>query len=243
MYTTSGIGSVVRLHVDQKDRLWIGTNDNGIVLLDRGELQQWNVEDGLGSAKIRTIAEDDDGRIYVGTTAGITMFDEELGLHPLEDPQIASAYMEIMLPGSDGLFYCTTNEGDFFILRGDELVTFIDHTKTCVPDISAILPDPDAPGAVYVGNEDSVLYYGDLTQDIGHMKTVDISPLSGVGSLACIGDQIWVSARNGVGVLDDQGIHLLENLPMDDSIRVKMTDYEGNIWFTSSRHGIHRSYG
>ena len=238
MYPTSGIGSVVRLHVDQKDRLWIGTNDSGVALLDRGELRRWNTADGLGSAKIRTIAEDAGGRIYVGTTAGITMFDEGLELHPLEDPQIVDAYMERMFPGADGLFYCLTNEADFFILRGGELVTFIDHTETCVQNINTILPDPFLPGTVYVGTTDSVLYHGDLTQDIGYMETVDISPLYNVGDIASFGDQLWISARNGVGVIDDQGVHLLENLPMDNSIRIKMTDYAGNVWFTSSRQGV-----
>lgn len=238
MFPTGGIASVVRLHVDQKDRLWIGTNDNGIALLDQGELRQWNEENGLGSAKIRTIAEDSDGRIYVGTTAGITMFDEELGLHPLEDPQIADAYMETMFFGADGLFYCTTNEADYFILRGSELVTYINHTEVCVPNLTMILPDPDTPGAVYAGTTDSILYHGDLTQDIGQMETVDISPLYNVNSFMCIGDQIWISARNGIGIVEDQGVHLLENLPMDNSVRIKMVDYAGNIWFTSSRQGV-----
>lgn len=238
MYSTSGIASVVRLHVDKKDRLWIGTNDNGIALLDHGKLQQWNENDGLGSAKIRTIVEDNDGRIYVGTTAGITIFDEELKLHPLEDPQIADVYMESMHIGPDGLFYCATNEADFFILRGSELVTYIDHTKTCIQNITVILPDPDKPGKVYVGTTESVLYHGDLTQDIGQMEKVDISPLYNVGSFLCVGDQIWISARNGVGIVDNKGVHLLEHLPMDNSIRVKMIDYAGNIWFTSSRQGV-----
>lgn len=38
MDSTNGLASVVRLYVDQKDRLWIGTNDNGVAVMDRGEL-------------------------------------------------------------------------------------------------------------------------------------------------------------------------------------------------------------
>ena len=38
MDSTNGLASVVRLYVDQKDRLWIGTNDNGVAMMDRGEL-------------------------------------------------------------------------------------------------------------------------------------------------------------------------------------------------------------
>ena len=32
--STTGIGSVKCLYVDSRDRLWIGTNDNGIVLME-----------------------------------------------------------------------------------------------------------------------------------------------------------------------------------------------------------------
>ena len=238
MDSTTGLASVVRLYVDQKDRLWIGTNDNGVAMQHRGELRQWSVADGLGSAKIRTISGDDEGRIYVGTTAGITMFDEALQPHPLTDPRIADAYMEKMRLGSDGLFYCMTNEGDYFTLRGTEVVDYIDRTETCVQGISDILPDDEAPGQLYVGSSEPVLYHGDLTKGLEYMETLDVSPLSNVSELTRIGDRIWISAHNGVGVLDDQGVHLLENLPMDNSIRVQMVDYEGNIWFTSSRQGV-----
>ena len=238
MDSTGGLASVVRLYVDQKDRLWIGTNDNGVAMMERGELRQWRMEDGLGADKIRTIDEDGEGRIYVGTTAGITMFDEGLQPHPLSDPRIADAYMEKMHPGSDGLFYCMTNEGDYFTLRGTEVVDYIAHSETCVQGISDILPDADAPGQLYIGTSESVLYHGDLTKGLEQMEALDISPLTNVGEIAWIGDRIWISARNGVGVLDDEGVHLLEKLPMDNSIRVQMVDYEGNIWFTSSRQGV-----
>ena len=54
-----GVGSVVRLFVDSRDRLWIGTNENGLAMMERGELRTWGEDDGLGSAKIRTIAGDE----------------------------------------------------------------------------------------------------------------------------------------------------------------------------------------
>ena len=104
MYAADGIGSVVRLYTDSKDRLRIGTNDEGIAMLERGALRKWDARDGLSSAKIRTIAEDEAGRIFVGTTAGIFMLDEELQLRRLEDPRIADAYLESMFLGADGLF-------------------------------------------------------------------------------------------------------------------------------------------
>ena len=38
--STSGITSIQCLYVDSRDRLWIGTNDNGVAVLERGELRK-----------------------------------------------------------------------------------------------------------------------------------------------------------------------------------------------------------
>ena len=54
MDSTTGIGSVVSLHVDSTDRLWIGTNESGLALMDRGEIRFWKEEDGLTSSKVCT---------------------------------------------------------------------------------------------------------------------------------------------------------------------------------------------
>ena len=127
MSAATGVGSVMCLYADSRDRLWIGTNENGLAMMERGEFRIWGEDDGLGSAKIRTITEDENGTIYVGTTAGITMIDPELSLHAVENPRIADAYMEKILPGCDGLLYCLSNDGDFFTMRDGALVDYIDQ--------------------------------------------------------------------------------------------------------------------
>ena len=53
-----------------------------------------------------------------------------------------------------------------------------------------------------------------------------------------IDGQIWICAGNGIGNLDEEGFHLLQNVPMDNSVGHVMTDYAGNLWFTSTRQGV-----
>lgn len=236
--STTGIASVTVLYVDQKDRLWVGTNDNGLALMEHSQFRMWKEEDGLGSAKISMITEDDKGTIYVGTTGGISMIDENLELSSVDDPRIANAYIQQICPGSDGLLHCITNEEEYFTLRGGEVVDYMDHTQIRDKKITSILPDPDAPGKLYIGTADSEFYHGDLTQDTDQMEIVDISPLYDVFDIQQYGDRIWISAINGIGVLDSRGFHQLTDLPMDNSICKIMTDYEGNLWFASSRQGV-----
>ena len=155
--STTGITSVVCLLVDSRDRLWIGTNDNGLALLERGEFTLWREADGLGSSKVCCLEEDSDGNIYAGTTSGISVISPDMELSHLDDPRIANVYMEHITRGSDGLLYCITNEDDCFTLRGGELVDYTDHTMTAVDGITSILPDPDALGMVHIGTGESVI--------------------------------------------------------------------------------------
>ena len=238
MDSTTGVSSVVCLLVDSGDRLWIGTNDNGLALMERGEFRMWGEDEGLGSTKICAIAEDADGNICVGTTAGITIVSPDFTLRSPGDPRIAGAYMEDMKTGSDGLLHCITNSGDYFTLKDGELVDYIGHSEMDGHEITGILPDPDDPGKLYIGTGDSDLYHGDLKRGIDSMEHVDISPLFNVMDIDHIGDQIWICARNGIGVVDGRGFHHLSDLPMNNSVDHVMMDYEGNLWFTSSRQGV-----
>ena len=65
MDSTSGITSVKCLHNDSKGRLWIGTNESGLFLMKDDYLRQWKPADGLGSASVRAITEDKEGRIQL----------------------------------------------------------------------------------------------------------------------------------------------------------------------------------
>ena len=233
-----GITSVVSLLADRGDRLWIGTNDSGLVLLERGKTRTWTEAEGLASNKILTLAKDGNGNLYAGTTTGISVISPDLELHTLDDPKIANAYMEHICRGSDGLIYCLTSYYDLFTLRNGEVVDYYDHKDAPIQNISAILPDPHARGKVYIGTDTSDLYYGDLSQGPDGMEHISIAPLSSVSNLCQIGNRVWICARNGIGVLDREGFHLMDGLPMDNSVNGAMADYQGNLWFTSTRQGV-----
>ena len=238
MDSTTGVASVVSLLVDSRDRLWIGTNDSGLALMENGRFRQWGTQDGLCSAKICTLEEDADGSIYVGTAEGIARISPNMGLQVLDDPQIDGAYLDRIVRGSDGLLYCITNEDDIFTLRNGELVNYTPHDETSIEGITCILPDPDAPGKLYIGTAFSGFWHGDPKQDPGRMEYVDIDPLFNVLDIQRIGEQTWICANNGIGVLDGEGFHLLDYLPLNNSVTHVMEDYEGNLWFTSSRQGV-----
>ena len=67
---------------------------------------------------------------------------------------------------------------------------------------------------------------------------IDIEPLKYLKSMEYIDGKIWICAGNGVGVIEDGQFTLIDNLLMNNNVGHVMTDYLGNLWFTSTRQGV-----
>ena len=128
--------------------------------------------------------------------------------------------------------------GAVFALRDGGLTAFFDGSELGRSDFLCVLPDAEHPGCVYLGTEQSAVYYAKPGSRFETLRVLDVAPLAYVKSIDRFQDQIWICADNGVGVMGDGGVIKLENIPMDNSIDHAMTDYAGNLWFTSSRQGV-----
>lgn len=235
----SQLKSVACLYVDSKDRLWVGSNDSGVALIDGGDIKEtWDAMSGLPTDKIRGFAEDGKGNIYIGVTGGVVMMDQDLKMTRLDDQRIVNAMVEKITSAGDGTICCSTSDMTWFTLRDGKVVDFVSFTDLPIDNIACIETDPDDPGKVMIGTGDGGYYHGDIHGSIEDFEYVDISPLSGPSEIEKYGDRIWICARNGIGVIGSNGFHNLDNLPMNNSVSHVMADYEGNLWFSSTRQGI-----
>ena len=237
---SEGILNTRCLYVDSRARLWIGTNDFGIFLMAGGAPMRVDREDQLLSVSIRAITEDTEGVMYAATAAGVAMIDRDLNLTPLRDARISGKTVYDVRAGAGGLVFGVTLSGDLFVLKGGAVLDYISHEACGFGDFTAILPDPVTPGALSFTVDGSSKVWrgavenGSLSTDGGR----DISPLYGVERLEMINGQLWICAGNGIGRLDANGFRMLENVPMDKLVGHVMTDYEGNLWFTSTRQSV-----
>ena len=236
--STTGISNVGNLYVDSKDRLWIGTNDSGIAMMDKGVIRRWTEADGLRSLNVSTITEDNEGVIYASTAAGIYMFDHELNLTAVEDDRIRDMYVDELRTGSDGTIYGLSAQDDLFFIRDGKVISYLTADDYDIKGLINIMQDPDNPDMYYMGTEDSNFYYGSIGSEVTIAKEIDISPLFYVMSIEQIDGRIWICSRNGIGVLDGDRFTCLDDLPLNNSVGSMMTDYEGNLWFTSTRQGV-----
>ncbi len=238
MDSTEGIASVISLYVDDSDRLWIGTNDSGIAVMEKGSFRMWDTSDGLQSDKICSISGDENGLIYIGTPYGMSIIDKDMNLRVMDEPRLEGVYVDKLRKGNDGKIYGLSSSDDLFILKDGKLEFYLDQRDNEIVGTVCILPDMDHPGYLYLANDDSSLYYGNPEKGFSVLTQTDISPLTEIGDIQEFGDQLWICGRNGIGVLEGEQFTLFQGLPMDNSVNHVISDYQGNLWFVSSRQGV-----
>ncbi|MCH5339182.1 MAG: hypothetical protein J1E03_10405, partial [Acetatifactor sp.] len=121
---SSGITSVNCLYVDSKDRLWIGTNDNGLAVRQTAQFQFWGRDNGLVSLSVRAICEDGAGNIIIATTEGMAYIDNDGILHMINDSRIKDKYVRRLTVDADGIIYGCTMDSCFFSMENLELTSF-----------------------------------------------------------------------------------------------------------------------
>ena len=237
--SSTGVSSVVSLFEDSRGRLWIGTNDSGVCRLENEQFTFYDREEGLRSSSVRSITEDPDGNLLIATTMGMVYIDPEDTMHVLDDPQINQEYVCELVPGQDGAIYGVTLSGAFFTVRNLRVDAFYDAEFLGLGVINTILPDPERPGFLYLGTQNSTVIHGDLSNGMADRRVISVAPLNQVNSIRVIDGTTWLCSDTGIGCLDENFQYTqLHDLPMTNSIDHIMSDYEGNLWFTSSRQGV-----
>jgi ligand-binding sensor domain-containing protein/signal transduction histidine kinase len=77
-------GGIRALHLDRQKRLWVGTDQNGLMRFDRPEdgrpaFRRYTTADGLSSDLTLSLTEDMSGRIYAGNGSGVDRLDAATG--------------------------------------------------------------------------------------------------------------------------------------------------------------------
>ncbi|MCR5094994.1 MAG: HD domain-containing protein [Lachnospiraceae bacterium] len=238
--SSSGIPSVFSLYVDSADRLWIGTNENGVVLYDHGDIRVYGRVETLKSHSVRSITEDGYGNILIATTQGIACIGAaDLEIHPIDEPQVNKEYIEELRKGCDGRVYGRTRGGAVFVVENLRLSTFYQPDTFGEDMINAIYPSPMDPSMIYMGTAESELLKVSVDSGMRVTERRSVQPLESIDAILQIENTFWVSGMNGIGMLDGGGrFREVEDLPMSSSIGSIMADHEGNLWFTSTRQGV-----
>ena len=237
--SSTGISSVFSLYVDSKDRIWIGTNENGIACYDHGDLRVYGRVEGLKAYSIRAITEDNAGNIIIATTQGLAYVGEDSEIHPVDDPQVNMEYITVLERDVNGNIYGLTLNGQFFELKDLHIEAFYNADTFGGEPVNALYPDPEKPGLIYMGTTGSELLTVETAPTLRVVKRQSTGPQKNINSILRVNGLLWISSTNGIGYFDEAGNYTeLSDIPMNNSVGHIMSDHEGNIWFTSTRQGV-----
>ena len=236
--TSDGLTSGRGLFEDSRNRMFVGTNDNGIVIIDGHVNTHITYKDGLPSSSIRVFAEDNKGNVYVGTTAGVCYVDSDNKVHVIDDERINDERILKLESDSEGRIYGQTKSGIIFEIISGRITRLYKSEELGLERITCILSDKNKPGYLYLcGNED--IYYGKFGDRADALTKISVAPLKGIHWISNDCERIWVSSTSMLGYLDwNRTFHVISNLPIDSGIEMTTSDYQGNMWIASSTQGV-----
>ena len=227
------------LYVDQEGRLWIGTNDNGLAIAIREKVV--NVLDqssGLPSNSVRCIIRAEDGYYYVGTTGAMQILEMNNGLKAVKTLNDVN-YADSITADRRGYVAAIASDGRMFLLKGGQILTSLQ-----LPDGQDIFNCcAFAPGGtLMVGTSTNHIYCYDVSGDeFKQLSVTTCEDVASINNLNYLDDgTLFISTDSGISYIDTTGYHKLNTNDFNNSIDNMLYDYQGNLWFTSSRLGLLR---
>lgn len=240
MNQLESVKTVNCLYTDEAGRLWVGTNDNGLSICINGKISNVvNRENGLPSNSVRCIKESTDGYYYVGTSDCLVIMTLSGGLKVYNTiPDIM--YADCISADENGNVAVVTEKGGLYLVRGSH-ITMQQMSQTKEESYNCCAFDEE--GRLHVGTSADTVETYEITE--GRLKKVSeftCGSLEEINSIQFSEDGIlFVCADNGAGYVNKQGNFCLINTTnFKSSIDHMRIDYQGNLWFTSSRLGLLR---
>ena len=225
--------NVTAVYEDFSGRLWIGTNDSGVVVMEGGRTTVFDKDSSLSSNSVRAITGDDRGNVYVATVDGLACFTPELSLQyfsmPTEEPVFATSVALAL----DGSLWCSLNSGGVVVFRDGALER--EYAPGYFYDLRINTVARSSSGAIYLGsNGDKVVR---LTGETSQL--LEMSDCSYVNKIYedVIG-RVWTCCADGFGYFYGDRFNRIGGAMIENNVRDIMQDSEGNYWLASDRKGV-----
>ena len=179
-----------------------------------------------------------DGYYYVGTTGSMQMLTMNNGLQVANTlPEIN--YADSITADEAGHVATIASDGRLFLLKKGQILCSLRLTNTQeLFNCCTFAPD----GTLMVGSSTNHIYRYDTSR--GDFMLLDIHTCKNVNSINNLNylsdGTLFLSTDSGISYADAGGFHRINTNGFNNSIDNMLCDYQGNLWFTSSRLGLLR---
>ena len=234
------ISNVTYLFEDSKGILWLGTNDSGVFSYDRKtkRVSLYSTKEGLSANSVRSVCEGEDGKIYVSTAAELCSIDQDGKVFVYRELSQITCVYNLNYLGQDMVSGVTQN-GLFFILEGEQLLYSKEYDGT---DLGYSAAAYDGKGTFLAGTTGGVLelFFFD-GKEVKVKKKIETEEISMTNFVLYDEEKqgFFVAAASGFCFVDTKGnLEILTKNDFSNSVSHSMVDYQGNIWFVSTKQGV-----
>ena len=236
----SGVDSVISLCVTADGSLWIGTNVGVLVrMAPNDELTYYGKEQGLDVVSIRAICADASGNLVFGTDQGVYVLDTAGTIRLMDDDRLKQCYVNQMSGDRDGVIFGSDYDGNVFVIRDLRVEAYFDGAEVGKP-VQTVSGDSLRKGYIYIGTTGDELLHGSYTRPADTFEVIPVPGLMNINEIIYNNGRLWICSDGGVGFIDKNGVFTKLSDTAFNSGVAMCADYEGNLWFASSRNGLIR---
>ena len=192
-------GGVRALRQDRKGYLWIGTRNAGLFRFDGSSFRRFTMQDGLPHNCIENILEDEQGRLWLATSNGLSCFDGKAFVNYGVEQGLPHPFLWWLCHDHQGRLWCTTRAGVACQMEPGHFRVFTETDGLGASRVGSVACDPH--GVLWFGT------FGGLTSYDGkrfiNRTTEDGLIDNDVGTIAI--DQkgrVWCGTHKGISCFD-----------------------------------------
>lgn len=155
-----------------------------------------------------------------------------------KEPNVSSALR--LTADSEGHVAAVTSSGKLIILQNSKVT----ETASAYDEkfISAEFSDD---GKLFAATESNKIFVFSIKDEnnLQFLQTINCGSMNHINSLSFYENVLFLCSDSGVGYIDykkDNSFHLIDTDLFNNSIDNMIEDYQGNLWFSSSRLGLLR---
>lgn len=235
-----------KIHQDHNGMIWIATED-GLNRYDGVKLtiyrHQPENEHSLANNYVRTLFEDNQGHLIIGTYAGLQIYDPATDtFSPLakhKNGEIFKSHITSIIQRKNGDVWASGNTMCKLIISNKKL--FVEDLTLPIPTISVDNIMEDKSGNIWIAREEDGLYRMDIQKQVTHYPITEKIPFIPVLCEDMQGNIYGGSTQNGVFIFDkttDQFIPLLNNEQQNFPVKVLYPVNQDELYIGCDGNGL-----
>lgn len=227
--------SITALYADHTGALWIGTDGGGLVCLRDGKFSHYGRTNGLAGDTIGAIFEARDGRLWIGTTTGLSRFEQGGFVNYSTKDGLLSDMVRYIYEDAGRYLWVATGAG-LNRLNGTNFGAF--SMPNGLPNDSVRVICEDQGGRIWIGSNNGLLWYDWYWANHFYAYNTRYGISDTFVSAICEDAEgnLWVGTYSGLNRFREGRFYVerdREGLPFG-RINALFSDHDGDVWVGSN---------